>query len=75
MTRAVIRPLLAAAVLAAGAALAGCEDYPPPPPRYGPPPPPGYRAHVRRCFYFHPNYDPRSNTFIGRDGYPHVCDA
>ncbi len=79
MTRAAIRPLILAAVLAAGgAALAGCEDYPPPPPPgYGPPPPPppGYRRHVRRCFRIHPDYNPRTNTFIGADGYPHPCEA
>ena len=74
--RTVLRPLLAAAVLAGAGLLAGCEDYPPPPPRWGPPPPPpGWRAHVRRCFYVHPSYDPRSNTFIGEDGYPHPCRA
>ena len=72
-----VRLLLVASLLAAGVGLAGCEDYPPPPPRfYGPPPPPpGYAAHVRRCFRFHPSYDPRSNSFMGEDGYPHPCRA
>ena len=74
MIRAVARPLLLVALMAGGAALAGCEDYGPPPPGYlGPPP--GYRRHVRRCFRRHPDYNPRTNTFIGPDGYPHPCEA
>ena len=65
------RAVLAALALA-GAGLTACADYPPP---YGPPPPEPYRVHVRRCFRLHPNYDPRSNTWIDGNGYPHPCEA
>jgi hypothetical protein len=34
---------------------------------------PGWDGHVQWCLDHHPGYDPRSNQFIGRDGYPHVC--
>ena len=66
MTRVMIATVLAAA------GLAGCADYPPPP-GYGPGPEP-YRVHVRRCFRAHPNYDPRTNTWIDGAGYPHPCE-
>jgi hypothetical protein len=36
-------------------------------------PPESWEQHVRWCFNHHPGYDPRSNTFVGRDGYPHEC--
>jgi hypothetical protein len=57
------------------------DDYGPPPPHwhhfgpgYGYGPDGGWHAHIRACFqaYGH-NYDPRTDTFIGRDGYPHHC--
>jgi len=34
---------------------------------------PGWDRHVQWCLDHHPGYDPRTNQFIGRDGYPHVC--
>lgn len=32
-----------------------------------------WRAHVRDCFRTYPSYDPRTDTYIGRDRRPHRC--
>jgi hypothetical protein len=56
-------------------------DFGPPPPHwhhfgngYGYGPDGGWHAHVRACFQaYGRNYDPRSDTYIGRSGYPHHC--
>jgi hypothetical protein len=34
---------------------------------------PGWDRHVQWRLDHHPGYDPHTNPFIGRDGYPHVC--
>ena len=33
------------------------------------------RNHVRQCARRYRNYDARSNTYLGRDGYRHYCMA
>ncbi len=33
----------------------------------------GWRQHIRACFATYPTYDPRTDTFIGRDRRPHRC--
>jgi hypothetical protein len=33
----------------------------------------GYDAHVQWCLDHYRTYDPRTNSFIGRDGYRHAC--
>jgi hypothetical protein len=55
-------------------------DYGPPPhwhhfgSGYGDGPDGGWHAHIRACFEaYGQNYDPRSDTYIGRSGYPHRC--
>jgi len=51
----------------------------PPPPRYGPgygPPPPRYRrsrAHVNWCLNRYRSYNPRTDQYLGYDGYYHYC--
>lgn len=34
----------------------------------------GPRGHVEACFARYRSYDPRSDTFLGYDGYRHPCD-
>ena len=63
------RRLLTSIVVLSGLGLAACYEPPPPPP---PPPPPGV-VHVRWCLANHPGYDPRTNLFPDRFGYPRVC--
>ena len=58
--------LVTSALIAVGAALAGCE--PPPPPYLGPPNP-----HIAWCLAHHPGYDPRSNLFPTRWGGLRPC--
>ena len=49
-------------------------DYRSAPDFYGPGPSWRMRAHIRACFRaYGPDYDPRSNTYIGDDGYEHRC--
>ncbi|WP_346895510.1 BA14K family protein [uncultured Roseibium sp.] len=51
----------------------------PPPPRYGPrygAPPPRYhgsRAHVNWCLNRYKSYNPRTDQYLGYDGYYHRC--
>lgn len=59
------------------------RPVPPPPPywryRRPPPPPPIYRPprswdnHVRWCLERYRSYNPRTNRYVGYDGYFHVC--
>lgn len=55
---------------------------PPPPPGgyYRPPPPPDFRdgprlsrRHINWCLDRYRSYDPRSNTYVSRDGYERQC--
>lgn len=32
-----------------------------------------WRRHVQACFAAYPSYDPRTDTYIGRDRRPHRC--
>ncbi|WP_346914282.1 BA14K family protein [uncultured Roseibium sp.] len=47
----------------------------PPPPRYGAPPPRYHRsdAHVRWCLNRYRSYNPRTDQYLGYDGYYHYC--
>ncbi len=67
--------IILSALAATAASLCACaEPYPRRVYVVGPPPPgPAWDAHVDWCLNHHPGYDPRTNAFIGRDGYPHVC--
>lgn len=53
--------------------------YPAPQAYYPPPPPPVYyergwtEAHIEWCLDRYRSYNPATNTFIGYDGYQHVC--
>ena len=44
---------------------------------YGPPPPPpryyAANAHVNWCLANYRSYNPATNTFVGYDGYAHIC--
>ncbi|MGV8937857.1 MAG: BA14K family protein [Allorhizobium sp.] len=60
----------------------GYGDIPPPPPpgyrRPPPPPPPGYgrrpdRRHIEWCLDRYRSYEPRSNTYIDRNGRERSC--
>jgi len=33
----------------------------------------GWRSHVRACMATYRSYDPRSDTYIGHDGFRHRC--
>ncbi len=66
------RILIVTAVAALAALAAACaEDYGPRRVYVAGPSP--YDRHVQWCFNHHPDYDPRTNLFLGRDGYTHPC--
>jgi hypothetical protein len=31
-------------------------------------------VHIRACFHAYRSYDPRSDSFVGYDGYRHPCN-
>jgi hypothetical protein len=55
-------PAIGAGILgfAAGAAIAGAAES-------------SHRDHVDACFAAYRSYDPRSDTYLGYDGYRHRC--
>jgi hypothetical protein len=67
------RAILITAIACAGLGLGACADTAPRRVYVAAAAPETWDQHVRWCFNHHPGYDPRSNTFVGRDGYPHEC--